>query len=64
MQPGLQSLLKLSSISLAARCRLEQVAFLSNVDLNDKHKDWPLVERTLQRQEQRQWKRQWQRQRQ
>ena len=41
MQPGLQSLLKLSSISLAARCRLEQVAFLSNVsnaDSNEKPK--------------------------
>ena len=33
------------SISLAARCRLEQVAFVSNADLNDKHKDSPLVER-------------------
>ena len=39
MQPGLQSLLELSSISLAARCRLEQVAFRSNADLNDKDKD-------------------------
>ena len=39
MQPGLQSLLELSSISLAARCRLEQVAFGSKADLNDKHKD-------------------------